>query len=333
MANSGSSVVSYTSRATANAVATQFIHTEFTFPASAQTKGEEPPRVLIAAFGDGYQQRVKDGERSTLQTWNLVFTDRNPADLKIIDDFLDGFHGVNAFIWKPPNPWGPRWFVCANWDFTYGDGNLITGINATFEELIGPVFAEILIIYSGNNQGALGGTTLPLPLVVQVLDTSGNPVLGFPISWSVIAGGGHISGSTTSTNAGGFAQTTLTLGPGGLNEVQAIGAGLGGSPAVFTEIASLVGDNWAGNDFDWIPVGPTTDVGTQVNVGDTALGIPIISAFPRFFKVDNWVGQTFDGFTTGATVTAPDAVTGSSNTEPPTFESVGDTSLVVGRIV
>jgi hypothetical protein len=70
-----------------------------------------------------------------------------------------------------------------------------------------------------------------------------------------------------------------------------------------------------------MPLGVTTDVGTETNVGDTALGIPTFSNFPRFLIFDNWVGQDFDALTVGA-ITAPPATAG-----------VGDTSLIVGRIV
>lgn len=299
-----------------------FIHQFFTFEPSAQTKGSQLPRVLKAQFGDGYTQRVRDGAQNALQMWNLVFTNRSQARLKQIDDFLDQFHGVNAFVWKPPAPFGPRWFTCKNWDFEYGDGEIMTGINATFEEQIGPAMAELLLIISGDFQTGAVGTTLPNALVVKVIDSGGNPVVGFPLTWSVVAGGGHISALATSTNSLGEAQVTLTLGPVAItNQVQCTGVGLGGSPATFFEFTAVTTDNWAGNDFDWMPLGVTTDVGTETNVGDTALGIPTFSNFPRFLIFDNWVGQDFDALTVGA-ITAPPATAG-----------VGDTSLIVGRIV
>jgi phage-related protein len=300
-------------------VATRFIHQFFTFPASAQTQGSEPPRVLTAKFGDGYQQRSRDGDINRLQVWNLVFTDRNADDLKVIDDFLDSFHGVDAFVWKPPNPFGPRWFTCKDWRFEYGDGDLITSINAVFEELVGPALAERLIIISGNFQTAALGAALAQPLVVQVLDSANLPVLGFHLVWEVLAGGGHLTSSISSTGADGKAQATLTLGPVALtNEVQVTAAGLGGSPAIFLEYATPpLTDNWAGNDFDFLPLGPTTDVLTETNVGDTSLG-------GSFFVDDsssaNWAGVDFDSETLGA-ISAPAGDAG-----------VGDTSIGTGAI-
>jgi adhesin/invasin len=92
-------------------------------------------------------------------------------------------------------------------------------------------------IVSGNEQVGLPGTTLPQPLVVDVVDGSGNPVIGAAVTWVVTAGGGSLDPTTGTTDENGRSSTTWTLGPGtGTNTAQAVVSGVG--QAVFTATAS-----------------------------------------------------------------------------------------------
>ena len=92
-------------------------------------------------------------------------------------------------------------------------------------------------IVSGNEQVGLPGTTLPQPLVVDVVDGSGNPVVGAAVTWVVTAGGGSLDPATGTTDENGRSSTSWTLGPGtGTNTAQAVVSGVG--QAVFTATAS-----------------------------------------------------------------------------------------------
>lgn len=85
-----------------------------------------------------------------------------------------------------------------------------------------------IIKTSGDAQTGAAGTTLPVPLVVEVRDANANPVSGATVSFAVTAGGGSISAASVVTNASGQASTTLTLGStGGTDTVQATAAGFG----------------------------------------------------------------------------------------------------------
>src|SRR5437870_2958600 len=64
-----------------------------------------------------------------------------------------------------------------------------------------------IVVASGDHQVAIAGSALPNPLVVAVLDSSGNPVAGLTVDFSVTGGGGSVSASTASTDASGRAQT------------------------------------------------------------------------------------------------------------------------------
>ena len=80
---------------------------------------------------------------------------------------------------------------------------------------------------SGDNQVGVPGTTLPTPLVAEVLDPNGNPISGATVSFSVTAGGGSVSPASAVTGANGQASARLTLGAVGVNTVQATAAGVG----------------------------------------------------------------------------------------------------------
>ena len=65
---------------------------------------------------------------------------------------------------------------------------------------------------SGNNQSGRPGQHLANPFVVEVVDENDDPVSGTTVTFAVTAGGGSVSPTSATTNNGGRAQTTLTLG-------------------------------------------------------------------------------------------------------------------------
>ena len=60
--------------------------------------------------------------------------------------------------------------------------------------------------------GGPTGTELPEDLVVRVLDQSGNPVIGQPVSWVIGTGGGTPNPGISNTDDNGLARTRWTLG-------------------------------------------------------------------------------------------------------------------------
>ncbi len=69
-----------------------------------------------------------------------------------------------------------------------------------------------MVIVSGDSQTATVGTELPGPLVVRVIDASGNPVVGQVVNFRVTSGGGSVFAGASATNAQGQAQERWTLG-------------------------------------------------------------------------------------------------------------------------
>ena len=74
-----------------------------------------------------------------------------------------------------------------------------------------------LVKISGDDQQGISGAALPNPLIVEVKDQYGNPLLGAQVTFTITAGEGKLSGQFTveqaTTDANGRAQRTLTLGP------------------------------------------------------------------------------------------------------------------------
>ena len=69
-----------------------------------------------------------------------------------------------------------------------------------------------LVKISGDAQQGTPGMTLAAPFVVEVLDKADTPFEGVPVTFSMIAGDGTLSATTTTTDVHGRAQTILTLG-------------------------------------------------------------------------------------------------------------------------
>ena len=99
---------------------------------------------------------------------------------------------------------------------------------------------DTLIKISGDNQAGTKYQYLSAPLVVRVTNNSGAAQSGISVTFSVYAGGGSLSTSTTTTDANGYAQTLWFIGdPSTAQQVVHVtaktagGATIPGSPLTF----------------------------------------------------------------------------------------------------
>jgi hypothetical protein len=91
----------------------------------------------------------------------------------------------------------------------------------------------------GDGQSVSPGSPLAQPLSVRVSSAAGDPVADVTVSWSVLAGDGTVSPTSSSTNPDGVASAGFTLGPTeGEHQARAEVIGLAGSPVVFTAQAT-----------------------------------------------------------------------------------------------
>ena len=94
-----------------------------------------------------------------------------------------------------------------------------------------------LLKISGDNQKGKSGAALANPFVIEVRDENGSALEGTSVTFSVTAGDGTLSVTSTTTDSNGRAETTLTLGPNlGTNTVQVSAVGIA-VPATFHAVS------------------------------------------------------------------------------------------------
>ena len=109
------------------------------------------------------------------------------------------------------------------------------GVEVEFDNIAHPVLQKI----SGDNQEAFAGKVPSSPFVVKVINEKGKPMQGVSVTFTVNAGDRKITDTTTTTDANGRAQTTLTLGwTPGINTVHVSVEGIH-SEAIFTATVIL----------------------------------------------------------------------------------------------
>lgn len=104
-------------------------------------------------------------------------------------------------------------------------------------EPLSPPRIATLVYVSGNAQQAAIGASLGQPLVVRVQDQAGQPVAGSVVRWVIQTGAGVVTPSQTTTDADGFASTSLRLGTT-MGPVQVTAALGETTPVLFTATAT-----------------------------------------------------------------------------------------------
>src|SRR5688572_11171855 len=101
-----------------------------------------------------------------------------------------------------------------------------------------PVVPTGLVIASGNNQAAMPGQALAVPLRVTVTIAGGQPYAGGSVRWEVASGSASVNPVTATTNAAGEATTTVNVGINPGNTTIFITANVTGvTPVTFTATA------------------------------------------------------------------------------------------------
>ena len=93
------------------------------------------PRIRAAKFGEGYEQRVRDGINHNPQKWTINFTRRGGADIDAIYDFMEARGGDEAFLWTPRGEVTARVFICRKWTRKFDHYEVMQSISFVLEEL------------------------------------------------------------------------------------------------------------------------------------------------------------------------------------------------------
>lgn len=91
------------------------------------------PKVKIIKYGDGYEQRIKDGINNNLRVYNVEFKVPTEEAL-LIDKFFNHCGGVEPFLWRSPSLNRFIKIKCPKW--TNKVDHTVTTISATFEEVV-----------------------------------------------------------------------------------------------------------------------------------------------------------------------------------------------------
>ena len=121
----------------------------------------------------------------------------------------------------------------------YATPGTLSAVNYTFQFVNGLLTVSTappgsITVVTGGAQTGVQGTALPAPLVVMVRDTSGNPLSGASVAFTVVSGSAALNPQTAITGPAGVAQTTVTATAPGAIVISASVAGLG-AVAVFDE--------------------------------------------------------------------------------------------------
>jgi len=100
------------------------------------------PRLRKMSFGDGYEQRIKDGINNIVKTFALSINNREKAEIDDIIAFLDVKGGVVSFDFTYPDSNGVGSettikVVCEEYTLTYSNDKFY-GCTASFRQVYEP---------------------------------------------------------------------------------------------------------------------------------------------------------------------------------------------------
>lgn len=104
----------------------------FTFAPNWGMKLSREPKVKTLAFGDGYEQRLKQGLNHNLRSYSLAFSG-DVAKMRQIDDFLTRHEGYKAFLWTPRHSTQGK-FKCEKWEIDQTESHWT--ISCEFKEVV-----------------------------------------------------------------------------------------------------------------------------------------------------------------------------------------------------
>ena len=97
------------------------------------------PKVLVAKFGDGYEQRLPNGINSIDETFNATFNNRTKEEIDDITGYLASLKGATSFTYIIPDTNGSGnetsiKVVCENYSQVYNYGDFYSAM-ATFRRV------------------------------------------------------------------------------------------------------------------------------------------------------------------------------------------------------
>lgn len=93
------------------------------------------PQVITAEFGDGYEQRIKQGAFTRQEEYNVKFINRPPEVVESIIEFFERTEGVKSFTFVVRDePFYAIPVVCQQYSISY-DSDFHAGCEAKFKRV------------------------------------------------------------------------------------------------------------------------------------------------------------------------------------------------------
>lgn len=107
------------------------------YPPDNALELDKEPKVRVAQYGDGYEQRLAAGINNDLQKWAVTYDMKNAATAEGAFAFFESLGGEFAFQWTPPGEATPRRFVARKYKrvLPYG-ARVVQSVTTTFEEVM-----------------------------------------------------------------------------------------------------------------------------------------------------------------------------------------------------
>lgn len=296
-----------------------------------------PPSVKVAdAFGNGVPNitvtfAVTSGGGSVTGSTQIT----NAAGVATVGGWtLGNIAGANTLTATIPGPAAVRASIV---------GASTADLTVTFTATAVAGAPGSISLAGGEGQTAVAGTSVTTAPSVKVVDANNNPVSGASVSFFVAAGGGSITGASTTTNASGIAAVgSWTLGNvAGSNTLTAAAAGISGTvtisavgvpgPAAAIAIANAGANNQSAAAGTALPIPPSVKVsdsrgngvaGVAVNFAVASGGGSVTAAN----VTTNSAGIATVGSWTLGTTAGPNslvATSGSLSGSPVTFNATG----------
>ena len=182
-------------------------------------------------------------------------------------------------------------------------------------------------VSSGGGQTGLVGSLLTA-FVAIVRDSNSNIVSGVTVDWTVMAGGGSLSSSSSATDAGGLSSSALTLGPSpGVNSVS---ASINGTAISVGFSATGAWDADAQIYFDRVSTaGGSISAGEQSNINSFVVGLKNLGLFS--YVNDAWFLRSSQNRGSGSVLYGLKALSDGNLVSSPTWGADGITSPGTGN--
>lgn len=101
---------------------------------SQSSAGTKKYRIIKAQFGNGYQQRGKDGINNKMASWNVLWENVTETEMDTIVAALDATNGTTNLTWTPPDEATDKKWIVSGYNINPLSGSIFT-VTASLEQI------------------------------------------------------------------------------------------------------------------------------------------------------------------------------------------------------